>query len=311
MDIESLYTELGLEFVPEERPRFLREVSVTARGLPDTLGGKEQTALGTGDADAAARQIEELMNELEQDTAEFSPRLEAIGLSRKDFTAHGIPVSPRVEALLDCSDFYLVHIPVTLFPKAGYAFVQLDCIVEFNSGQPAEQRPVTYQIFPEQEWQDVIRFGEGLAIGLNPDLEFRVDMKRVSAELPSLSGEARAAIGAKAAGDLGLVLGPFDYRIRRAKIQTAGRGNVKARWRLDSAEYFEKEEPQLAVLLQVPRGVSRVDAIGALKAARDFRLLSANLRHVIRFVQERTRNFVESGMPKSDGKAWQNITAGN
>jgi len=310
MSVNNLSQEFDFVFEPDERKLFLQEVSTTAQRLSTSLGEVERTGGGAEPADEAVLFIQKLTSELEQDTTEFSPRLDVIPLRQQDFAARGVNPSPSVASLLERFNFYLVHIPITLFPKAGYAFVQLDCIIEFNPGKPPAERPVAFQIFPDQEWQDVIRFEQGLAIGLNENLEFKVDKARLSTELPNLSAEAQAAIGLKAAGNAGLILGPFNYRIRRPKIQTGGRGNVKVRWRLDSAEYFEQEEPQLGVLLQVPKNVTKVDAVAVLQASRDFRLLSANLKHVLRFVRERTKNFFEAGAPKSDSRPWYDITAG-
>ncbi len=308
MSINNLSQEFDFAFEPAERKSFLQEVSATAQKLSTPLGANDTS--GVGQPNESAQFIQNLMSELEQDTTEFSPLLEVIPLRQQDFAAHQINPPSHIASLLERFNFYLVHIPITLFPKAGYAFVQLDCIIEFNPGKPSTERPVAFQIFPDQEWQDVIRFEQGFAIGLNENLEFKVDKARVSAELPNLTAEAQAAIGLKAAGNAGLILGPFNYRIRRPKIQTGGRGNVKVRWRLDSAEYFEQEEPQLGVLLQVPKNVTKVDAVAVLQASRDFRLLSANLKHVLRFVRERTKNFFEAGAPKSDSRPWYDITAG-
>lgn len=307
MSINNLYAELGITFQPTQRRLFLQEVSAAARDLRSPLGPTDGTAKRQDESDRA---IQELMIQLERDTAEFSPRLDIIPLGHNDFTAHNIPVPPHIGNLLRHSNFFLIHFPITLFPKAGYAFVQLDCIVEFNPGRSPADRPVAYQIFPEMEWEDVIRFEQGLSVGLDENLEFRVDLERLNKQLPVLSADVRAAVGAKAAGRAGLVVGPFDYRMRRPQIQTGGRGNAKVRWRLDSEEYLQQEEPQLGLVLQVPKSVSRVDACGAIKAVRNFQLFTTPLRHVLQYVKTLTKKFFEAGAPMVDGKTWSDITAG-
>lgn len=306
MTINALLEELGVEFQPDERSLFLEEVSKTARDMGSTLDASAPLT----PAGESAQRIQELTSELDKDVAEFSPRLQVIPLNERDFAMHSLALSPDIAALMTRFNFYLVNIPITLFPKAGCGFVQLNCIVEFSPGIPTAERAVAYQIFPDQEWQDIIKFEQGLAVGLDEKLEFKVDTARLKVEMPALSSEAKAAIGVKAAGNAGLVLGPFNYKIRRPKIQTAGRGNVKVHWRLDSAEYFEQEEPRLGVLLQVPKQISRVDAVGVLKATRDVHFLTANLRNVLELVRERTRNFFETGTPKTAGQPWLDIMAG-
>jgi len=309
LNLENLYTELGLTFRPEERILFLQDMAATAQDYKRELGSGDNESSSAEQVDEGSRQIQELMNELEEETAEFSPRLDVLPLSKKDFADRGLEVPPVVSGLMRRFDFYLLHFPITLFPKPGWGFGYLECIVEFNPGRPPAERPVAYQIFPEEEWQDVIRANQGLAMGVNENLEFKVDLERLGAELPDLSPMARAKVALKASGTAGLILGPFNYRIRRAKIQTGGRGNVKVRWRLDSEEYFEQEELRLGVVLQVPKTVSRVDIIGVLKAYRDFHLFTAHLRYLLRYVRERTRNFFEQGAPLSREGVWKDVTA--
>jgi len=303
VDIEHLYAELGLDFQPDERKLFLEEAAYVAHHFRSELGDSP------GEADELGQAIEELMAELEGETVEFSPVLDVMPLRKKHFADHGLEVPTRVADLMRRFDFYLVHVPITLVPKPGWGFVQLDCIVEFNPGRPAAQRPVAHQVFPEEEWQDVIRASQGLSVGLDENLEFKVDLGRLGVELPQLDAEARATIEAKAAGTAGLILGPFDYNIRRPKVISRGRGNVKVRWVMYSEESLEREEPRLGVLLRVPKETPRVDVVGALKASRDFHVFTAHVRHLLKYVQERTRNFFKQGAPLTAGQQWTDITA--
>jgi hypothetical protein len=307
MSIEDLYSEMGVTFQPTQRRLFLQEVAAAARDLRSSLGPIDDPAEVQ---DESERDIQELMGQFERDIVEFSPRLDVLPLGRKDFKDRNILVPSHIANLFKRFNFFLVHFPITLFPKAGYAFVQLDCIVEFNRGRSPLDRPVAYQIFPEMEWEDVIRFEQGLAVGLDENFEFRVDVERLKRQWPGLGADVRAAVGAKAAGRAGLIAGPFDYRIRRPKIQTGGQGNVKVRWRLDSEEYFQQEEPQLGLVLQVPKTLSCVDACGAIKAVRNFQFFTTPLRYLLQYVKTSTRSFFKAGIPVVDGKDWQNITAG-
>ena len=132
---------------------------------------------------------------------------------------------------------------------------------------------------------------------------------QLEVELPGLSAEAQAKVSTKGASAAGLIRGPFNYVIRRAKIISRGRGHVKGYWRLESEEYFEQEEPRLGIVLQVPKEVSQVDAVGVLKACKDFHTLTAHVRHLLPYVKERTRNFFKQGAPLSDSMQWHDVTA--
>lgn len=309
MAIDDLYAELGLDFQPDERGLFLQEVTAVARDYRSSLSPKSAVR-SPQEADDPSQHIERLAKELEEDTAEFSPVRDIVPLRRKHFADHGLEVPPHIAHLMRRFDFYLLHVPITLVPRPGWAFVQLDCIVEFNPGRPPDERAVAYQIFPEDDWQDIIRASQGLAVGLDENLEFKVDVKRLRVELPELGAEARIEVGTKAAGEAGLILGPFNYRIRRPKIISKGRSHVKVRWRLESTEYFEEEEPRLGVVLQVPKEVSRVDVVGVLKACKDFQTLTAHVRHLLPYVKERTKNFFKGGAPLTDELRLTDVTAG-
>jgi hypothetical protein len=309
MAIDNLYAELGLDFRPDERKLFLQEMAAVARDYKSSLGPTD-TVRSLQEADDLSQHFERLMKTLEESTATFSPVCDIVRLRKKHFADHSLKVPARITDLMRRFDFYLLHVPITLVAKAGWAFIQLDCIIEFNPGRSPAERPVAYQVFPQEEWQDVIRASQGLAVGLDENLEFKVDIGRLEVELPELSAEARAKVGTRAAGKAGLILGPFNYRIRRPKIISRGRGNVQVYWRLESEEHFEEEEPQLGVVLQVPKEVSRVDVIGVLKACRDFHTFTANVRHLLRYLTDRTRNFFELGAPITDELRLTDVTAG-
>jgi len=308
MSIASLHEELGVDFRPGERGAFLQEMAAVARDYRGLLGDEE--AALTAEVDDLSQHIQRLAQELEEDTAEFSPVRDIVPLRSDHFADHGLDVPAHIADLMRRFDYYLLHIPIVLFARGGWAFAQLECIIEFNPGRPPNERAVAYQIFPADDWQDVIRASQGLAIGLDENLEFKVDVKRLALELPDLSAEARAKVGTKAAGKAGLVLGPFDYRIRRPRVISKGRGHVKVRWRLEGAEHFEEEEPTLGVVLQVPKDVSQVDVIGVLKASKDSRALTDDVRHLLPYVRERTRNFLKGGAPLTDALQLTNVTAG-
>jgi hypothetical protein len=309
MAVDNLYAELELDFQPDERRFFLQEMATVARDYKSSLG-PEDAVLSPQEADDFSQHVQRLMKQFEEDTAKFSPVRDIVPLRKKHFADHGLEVPAHIAHLMRRFDFYLLHIPITLVPRPGWAFVQLDCIVEFNPGKPPAERAVAYQVFPQEEWQDVIRASQGLAVGLDENLEFKVDMGRLEIELPGLSAAERAKVGAKAAGTAGLILGPFNYRIRRPKIIAKGRRNVQVLWRLEGEEYFEEEEPRLGVVLQVPKEVSRVDVVGVLKACKDFHRLTANVRHLLPYVKERTKSFFEKGAPLTDDLLLADVTAG-
>jgi hypothetical protein len=303
MSVEELYAEMGIDFRPEEREGFLRELAATATSYRESLGGS------TKGIDERDQLLQDLANELGKEVLQLSPRPAVVALGRKRFKELGIEIPSYIADLLKRFDFYLVQFPVTVVPRPGWGFSRLDCAVEFNPGLAPEERPVAFQVFPQEEWQKVIQFSQQLQIGLDENLEFKVDPAQ-AAELAALGTEAKAAIGLQAAGKAGLVLGPFEYQVRRPRILSRGKGNVKVYWRMEGEERVMQEEPRLGVVLQVPKGVARVDAIGAVSAFRSFDLFTADLRYVWDYLSQATKSFFRKGAPAVGKQPWDNITAG-
>jgi hypothetical protein len=303
MSIGDLYAELGIDFKPDDRQKFLVEFTDVARDY--------RRHLGPGEADQARNtQLQELAAELGKDIVAFSPQLTLLPLSKKMFGDLKLEIPPSTASLLQRYNFYLVNFPITVRPRPGGGFVQLESIVEFNPGCPPKERPTAYQIFPQDEWQQVIHACQGLKVGLNESFEFKIDPIQAASKLPELDLPAKAAIETKVAGKAGLVLGPFDYDIKRPKITSRGQGNVKVYWRMESEKAITQEEPRLGVVLQVPRDVSRVDVIGVLKALPTFHFFTADVRNVAELMSSLGGNFFKKGAPVTADMPWNDITAG-
>jgi hypothetical protein len=303
MGLDSLYAELDVDFQPGDRRMFLDELADVARDYETSLGADEPAKESTS-------QLKQLASELGQELVEFSPRLNVVALNRKLFSDLSLDIPPTTEELFRRFNFYLVDFPITLVPRPGGSFTQLDCIVEFNPDSPSEERPVAYQIFPHEEWQEVIHAWQGVNVGIDEKLQFNLDPAAAVEKLSGLPLPAKAAVELKMSANAGLILGPFDYHIRRPKIISKGRGNVKVYWRLHGEEDIAYQEPRLGIVLQVPKQISRVDAIGALAVSRKFHLFTSEIRHAMEFLSERAKNFLKSGAPASDKKPWNDITAG-
>jgi hypothetical protein len=300
MSLDHLYAELGVEFQPDEQEGFLQELADVARYHKGLLGAEPGA-----DDDSP---LEKLAKELGNERVGFAPRPAVVALRPKLFADLHLEAPPYIRQLFQRFNFYLVNFPITLIPRPGGGFSQLDCIVEFNPKGLPNNRPVAYQIFPQEEWQEVIHAWQGVTVGIDEKLEFKVDPLQAAEKLLTLSLPAKAAVELKTAANAGLVLGPFDYHIRRPKIMSRGRGDAKVYWRLDGEEHLTENEPRFGVVLQVPKDVARVDAIGALLARRTFHFLTADFRHLLEYLSDRARRFFEKGAPATDKKPWDDIT---
>ena len=294
MSFEDLYRELNLDWRPEERSLFVKEIAAAAQSYQSTLGASK------ADKDkrrALEQSKDRLEDELYSATLEFSKVLEVLPLRKSDYEAQGLQVPTRIAAQMKNFRFYLVNVPITMVSLPGWGFVELECILEFNPLDEAKDRPVAHELLPKEKWQDVVRANQGLQVGLDENLEFQTP-KLVEQVL----GKTGVNLAARATA--GLVLGPFEYRIRRPQIVARGVGNVKARWRLVGEQTIEREEPVLGIVLKVPKHVRQVELIGVLKASGRFHNFTSELRHLKRFLRDRTQRFIDEGAPDAVPGEW-------
>lgn len=309
MSIEGLSQELGIDFSADVRKKYLKELAEVGENYASPLGGP------TGEA-PLGRHLKELIEQLGDEEVELSPVLDVLSLREEDFINRGQTVPPKILELLHRYKFYLVHFPISLMPRAGWGFTDLDCIVEFNPGARSDERPVAFQVFPQEVWQDVIRARLGLSIeleesvGLDESFEFKLDPVPFAAISSELGAEARAALTGRVAGGAGLIVGPFDYHIWQPKIATSGCGHVKVRWRLEGERYVTGSTSRLGVVLQVPLAATRVDIIGVVRVGMHFHLFTAEVRHLVRYVREKARRYFEAGAPIVSSQRWMDVTAG-
>lgn len=302
MSSGSLYAELGLDFQPEERRMFLEEFADVVSSYKTSLGPEG----GTEEGDV---RLKNLSKELQEETVHFVPQLPVEPLTRKVFTDLGLKPPANVDKLFKQWNFYSVKFPIHLHPKGeGWSFNRLECIVEFSSGQPSSKLPVAYQIFPDAIWEEVLSVSLGLRVVVDEALKFKLDpgQAEILSKLPAaIKAEVALASGAKA------ILGPFDHRILKSKVFTSGCGDVKVRWDLKGEGQILQQDPSLGVVLQVPRTVPQVNAKGAMAAYRTFDFWNTDLRYVMQFLSDRTRNFIELGAPAiPPDQSWPDITAG-
>ena len=117
---------------------------------------------------------------------------------------------------------------------------------------------------------------------------------------------AKASASAKVHGNAGLKAeaGPFVYRITKAKIQHNGTGLDWVFWRLDGAEFFQENRPDLVVIVQVPRETQDFKVHAAMQAYRYFNTLGAEWREAILGLPSRLLSFFENGAPVRDAKQY-------
>jgi hypothetical protein len=246
-----------------------------------------------------------LVQELQADAAAFakSPVVEKI--TEQNFTNGKFQIGDRFRQLTANHDLYCLTFPVYLHAKSGGGFNKLEAIVEFNPEHPdPATRPKAIRILPEKQFQTQLQGGTRLEFGLDENLEFKAGSGTIQATAGTAQGSITAGAGAKASTGFNFLVGPFVYRVKKAKIEHSAVGLEKVFWRLDGAEFFQEDDFPLVVLMQVPKKTAEVRIAAVMQAYRHFSFLSADLQDAVSELGKRIRNFFEAGTPLRDQQIW-------
>lgn len=254
-----------------------------------------------------------LLEGLKKEQVEFSPKLSVYPLTQEDYPIDAEPLLNEIKKKMREHDFYKVDIPITLKSAPDWAFSSLVCNLAFCPDEEDSKQvhllPTIHDIFPSDEWQEILNFQDSLTLGLDENLAFRAEVEKIEGKWQQLGGEAQAKLAVQVGGGMKLAFGPFSYRIRKAQIKSRGRGNVKAFWELQGTKYVNEQDVMLGVIFMDPKSRNKpISAIGALSAHHDFQVWSADLLHFKRFFQGTIQQFFEGGAAIQKTQVWQDIT---
>lgn len=287
-----------------DRKEFLREAQQTVAALRSDLSGTGIRG-GAKMADPAAVAASNLLQQLNEETAEFSSYPDVIELREEHFKDHGLSVPPRFKELGKHSRFYWLRFPITLAPLENRPFHKLECGVEFNPGVgDGHLRPRALMILPDRKFKQLLEVDDSLELRIGENFEFEADTGSLAAPLAVGGAKARAGVEAKAAAKLGFIAGPFKYTIKRAELEHSPTGSEKVFWRISDTTLLHEDEPTLIVVLQVPREVREVKIAAAMQAYHSFNTWAASLSDVIDYFGERLATFFRRGAPIRDTKVW-------
>ena len=303
MTTDSLYGELGLDYPPHVSTAILRELAEVERSYKAPLSDRKPSG-------RAQRESQKLVGELGNADVRFGEWPVIHPIRKKNFTDYKLTVPSHIDDLYKRFDYFRLQIPIVLMPQHGWAFVGLECKIRIIGGITPAEQPTAYDIFPEERWKISFGVNSGLNLGVNANLEFGAGTGKQTIEAGGLRATAQAEVGFNAAAALGLVLPEQTYDIRRQLTYSKGRKTGMVEWRLEDAHEVQGEEPGLAVILQVPKAVARVDIHAGMRAHRDPKRLLARLGHLKDYLFDRSRRYLETGAPVERAWPWEDITAG-
>jgi len=222
-------------------------------------------------------------------------------ITDQDYLARGVAAPVKFEELTRNHKYYWLRIPIGLAPKRGWSFNMIEVRIEFKAGNGKPHlTPRAYQILPNKKFQSLLQAHQKLELSLDENFEFAA--KTGDVKWPQ--GKVNIGVEAVANAGAGVVLGPFTYELKRAQIDHNAVGMEWVFWRLDGAQFFQDDSPELIVIAQVPNEVTSVQLSAQLQAYRNFNFLTADLTQVIQQLPTSLRTFFTGGMPLRDERQW-------
>jgi hypothetical protein len=243
------------------------------------------------------------------DIAQFSASPTLYQITEKDFIESARVVPVKFEQLSRHYNFYWLYLPIALFPSRNRAFHRLEVAIEFN---PREEdghlRPTAYQILPQKQFQTLLEISDCLEIRLGENFEFSARAVIPEIQTQYAQGKADVSTDVKLKSGINTIVGPFNYHIKRAKIDHTQPGIERVFWRLEGTEFFQQDVPLLIVIIQVPAQVTELYITAAMQAYRYFNILANDdLKQAVQDLPKAIRDFFIGGIPLLDQKEW-NLT---
>jgi hypothetical protein len=247
----------------------------------------------------------EFARQIMQEEASLPAFPDVYKITDKDYLARNLTAPVKFTQLSKSFNFYWIRFPVGLAPSHNWNFNRIEVRVEFNpdSTQP-HLRPKAYQILPNKQFQTLIEANQGLEVQFNENFELTAKTGVVGGKVGT--GEAKADVGVDGVtkGGFGMVLGPFKYAIKRAKIDHNSTGLEWVFWRLDGAEFSQEDAPDLIVIAQVPKELHEVNILARLQAYHSFNFSAAGINSAISNLPKVLREYFKGGAPLYDEKPW-------
>lgn len=290
---------LGFSFNMDgmDRDTLLNDAAERLDALAGYLGDIEEDSTPSPERKA----VEELMG----DVVRFAGFPVVYKITDQDFLTRHLSIPVRFRDLTRTYNFYSVYFPIALFPRHNGSFNRLEMSVKFNPDETVQHtRPKAYQILPAKKFLTQLELRGHIEVGMDGNFEFSAQGAIDQVNLGVVGGQASAGIDAKLAAGTGAVIGPFVYRIKRAKIDHTAIGLEEVFWRLDGAEFFQEDDPPLIVIMQVPKETQAVNITAQLQVYRYFHFLGAELQEMIRELPRAIRDFFTGGMPIRRDASW-------
>jgi hypothetical protein len=279
-----------------ERVSLVQELIETSSTADLNLGSKNHKLIKNLDFDW-----------LDKENISISPVLDITQIKEEIFNDKNIEITPYLKGKFEDYLFYYIRIPITLYPKSGWAFTNLECKLNLCSNESDYNNcPVIHDIFPHDVWSDLFHVTNYANIGLDETLNFKLSTEFLDHLITKSGLNLSTAVLGEIKAKQEIVFGPFTYNVRRAKIIGRGRGNVVGFWRLEGKDYIDKEDLTLGVVVLLPKKANSILNIEAeIRVSHQFQMLSAKFKEWFSFFSIQLQKFINDGAPLHQKMSWK------
>lgn len=283
------------EIKPVDTQKILASAAAEAQKWETPLGSKKK-----GEAQKAFEALANGRIEI------GNPQAHMYRLDEADFAKHGVALSPEIAKNMASKsgyDFYVLRVPVMVFPARGSEYRLLEGELKFSAVK-GTKHPAIHAIFPEPFWNPVLSWGGSMDLALDGNLNFGVGVPEIKAGALDTQLAARVGATNKLAGFIKII--SFEHTLGRMEIESRFSAQ-RAMWRLDSKQVIRSQKhAQFVVLLQVPKDTKQIVLEAAAQAEVEFEWLIAQINHVFSRLSKTLQGRLEKrdGLPLQDFKTW-------
>lgn len=241
-----------------------------------------------------------------------NPRNQLIRLTENTFKNIGTELdSSYKQRMQEPFEFYYMTLTVALRPKSVARFWQLTCELDFSP--KGSNEPIVLSLFPTQKWRSVMKFGVGMDVGLNSNLDWNVgiDSSKLAELLGSIPEDIKANVTSKNNFKAFLAIPAYEYNLGHSEILTNGEGSSTCYWRIQAPELQKIGTAKFGIVFKVPKGTDSITLQGTVWAEPDLNWLTADIRDVFANLSDhlkqllKQKNEASSHFARGDSEQWE------